>query len=78
MGPWIRDALDIRPFCIQYSVGQPEIWPDNQLIMQLDLFKRIVSRDFEWLQIILMNRSCVPDVPLKDYSFLNIHFHHAF
>ena len=29
------------------------------------------SRDFEWLQIILMNRSCVPDVPLKVYSFFN-------
>ena len=28
------------------------------------LFKGIVSRDFEWLQMILMNRLCVPDVPL--------------
>ena len=28
--------------------------------------KGIVSRDFEWLQIILMDRAWVPDVPLKD------------
>ena len=28
-------------------------------------FLYIVSRDFEWLQIILMNRACAPDVPLK-------------
>ena len=34
-----------------------------------DDIKGIVSRDFEGLQIILMNRTCVPDVPLKVYSF---------
>ena len=37
--------------------------------------KGIVSRDFEWLQTILMNRLCVPDVPLEVYSFLNFCFH---
>ena len=37
--------------------------------------KGIVSRDFEWLQTILMNRLCVPDVPLEVYSFLNFRFH---
>ena len=40
--------------------------------------KGIVSRDFEWLQMILMNRLCVPDVPLKVYSFLNLHLHVVF
>ena len=28
-----------------------------------------VSRDFEWLQIILMNRAWAPDVPLKVLFF---------
>ena len=32
-------------------------------------FKGIVSRDFEGLQIILIIRLCVPDVPLEIYSF---------
>ena len=32
-------------------------------------FKGIVSRDFEVLQMILMDRIGVPDVPLKAYSF---------
>ena len=45
-------------------------WPESQKNMLH--FKGIVSRDFEWLQMILMNRLCVPDVPLADYSFLNI------
>ena len=40
--------------------------------------KGIVSRDFEGLQMILMNRLCVPDVPLEVYSFLNLHLHIAF
>ena len=34
-----------------------------------------VSRDFEGLQMILMNRTWVPDVPLKVHSFLKLHFH---
>ena len=38
-------------------------------------FKGIVSRDFEWLQMILMDGIVVPDVPLEVYSFLNLHFH---
>ena len=40
--------------------------------------KGIVSRDFEWLQMILINRLCVPDVPLEVYSFLNLHLHIVF
>ena len=40
--------------------------------------KGIVSRDFEWLQIILMDRSCVPDVPLNVYAFLNLHLYIVF
>ena len=41
-------------------------------------FLYIVSRDFERLQIILMNRSCVSDFQLKGYSFLNLHLHVVF
>ena len=40
-------------------------------------FKGIVSRDFEWLQMILINRICVPDVPLKVF-FLHIFVHIVF
>ena len=32
-------------------------------------FKGIVSLDFEGLQLILINRLCVPDVPLEVNSF---------
>ena len=41
-------------------------------------FKGIVSQDFGWLQMILMNRIVVPDVPLDVYLFLNFHFHIVF
>ena len=34
--------------------------------------------DFEWLQMILMNRLYVPDDPLEVYSFLNFLFHKDF
>ena len=44
-------------------------------ILQVFVFKGIVSRDFEWLQTILMNRLCVTDVPLEVYSFLKLHLH---
>ena len=40
--------------------------------------KGIVSRNFEGLQMILMNRTWVPDVPLKVNSFLKLHFHIVF
>ena len=39
------------------------------------LFKGIVSQDFGGLQMILLNRIGVPDVPLEVYSFLNFRFH---
>ena len=42
------------------------------------MFKGIVSRDFEWLQMILMDRIGVPDVPLEVYSFLKLHLHIVF
>ena len=42
------------------------------------IFKGIVSRDFEGLQMILMNRTWVPDVPLEVYSFLNLIFYKVF
>ena len=38
-------------------------------------FKGIVSRDFGGLQMILMKRIVVPDVPLDVYLFLNFRFH---
>ena len=41
-------------------------------------FKGIVSQDFEGLQMVLMDRIGVPDVPLEVYSFLNLHLHIAF
>ena len=40
--------------------------------------KGILSRDFGGLQINVMHRSCVPDVPLKVYSFLKFCFHIVF
>ena len=42
------------------------------------LFKGIVSRDFEGLQMILMHRTWVPNVPMKVYSFLKLHLHIVF
>ena len=45
---------------------------------KLNWFKGIVSRDFEWLQMIIVDRLCVPDVPLKVYSFLYLHLHIVF
>ena len=44
----------------------------NYLVTYL---KRIVSRDFGGLQMILMNRTWGPDVPLEVYSFFNFRFH---
>ena len=33
------------------------------------LYKEIVSRDFEGIQMIIMNKTSVPDVPLEVYYF---------
>ena len=41
-------------------------------------FKGTVSRDFQCLQMISMNRAWVPDVSLKVYSLLNFPFHIVF
>ena len=41
-------------------------------------FKGIVSRDFEGLQLILMGRIGVPDVPLEVYLLFNFRFHIIF
>ena len=41
-------------------------------------FKGIVSRNFGGLQMILMDRIGVPDVPLEVYSFFNLHLHIVF
>ena len=50
----------------------------NSQFLPLFFVKGIVSRDFEGLQMILMDRLCVPDVPLEVYSFLNLHLHTVF
>ena len=42
------------------------------------MFKGIVSQGFGGLQMILMDRIGVPDVPLKDYIFSNSCFHIVF
>ena len=54
----------------------PDIRPNLQLslINRDSNFKGIVSQDFEWLRMILMNRLYVPDVLLEVYSFLNHYF----
>ena len=46
--------------------------PKNKIKQDL---KGIVSRDFEGLQIILMDRTWVPHVPIVDCYFLNFCFH---
>ena len=48
------------------------------LLSHFGLKKGIVSRDFKWLQMILMNRLCVLDVLLEVYSFLNLLLHTVF
>ena len=40
-----------------------------------DVLKGTVSRDFGRLQIIVMHRAWVPDVPLEVYLFLNFSFY---
>ena len=45
----------------------------NNIKMSSASFKGIVSRDFGGLQMILMERIFVPDVPLEVYSLLNLH-----
>ena len=37
------------------------------------IFKGIVSRDFRGLQMILMDRTRVPGIPLNAYFLLNFH-----
>ena len=47
----------------------------HQRILTDGPFKGIVSRDFGGLQMILMDRIYVPDVPQEIYLFLNLHLH---
>ena len=58
--------------------GSATLFTTQVAINQVSAFKGIVSRDFEGLEMILMDRICVPDVPLEVYSFLNLHLHIAF
>ena len=37
-------------------------------------FEGIVSRDFDWLQMILINRTWVPDVPLEVFFCFHLVF----
>ena len=41
----------------------------DKMTEKISFFKGIVSRDFDGLQMILVNRTGVPDVPLEVYSF---------
>ena len=48
--------------------------PDSQ-----HWIKVIVSRDFDWMQMILMNRTWIPDAPLEAYCFfIYFSFHIVF
>ena len=60
--------INFPPFSLslEYPFNLEKAW---ELVPTL--FKGIVSRDFGWLQMIIINRLCVPDVPLDVYSFLN-------
>ena len=48
------------------------------LVLHRTTLKGIASRDFRGLQMILIDRIGVPDVPLKDYIFSNSCFHIVF
>ena len=68
----LKSPLELKKYLflsMMISRKSLDLWPE---------LKGIVSRDFEWLQMILMNRLCVPDVPLEVYSFLNSHLHTVF
>ena len=41
-------------------------------------FKGIVSQDFDWLQMILMNKTWIPDVPLEVYCFFKFSLSYSF
>ena len=71
-----RNTLNRQLFvCSQFSaVVQVNVLSSNIP----NVFKGIVSWDFEWLQMILMNRLFVPDVPLEVYSFLYWYLHIVF
>ena len=62
-------------YCMLYSVPIRVYRDVGAVAFQL---KGTVSRDFEWLQMILMSRLCVPDIPLEVNCFLNLHLHIAF
>ena len=47
-------------------------------LVPIYIIKGIVSRDFRCLQMILMDRIGVPDVPPDVYLFLNFRFHLIF
>ena len=57
--------------------GEIQVRLGFQLLAESAL-KGIVSRDFRCLQMILMDRIVVPDVPLEVYYFLNFRFHIVF
>ena len=58
--------------------GSATLFTTQVAINQVSAFKGIVSRDFEGLEMILMDRTCVPDVPLEVYSFLYFHLDRFF
>ena len=71
-----RDTLPLIQLLSKYALG---LWKLEKFSLAVrKWYKGIVSRDFGGLQMILMNNLRVPDVPLEDYSFLNLHLHIVF
>ena len=69
-------TTDFRPDWIFKGIkNHVEYAPKVHFMERQNKFKGIVSRDFGGLQMILMDRIGVPDVPLEVYSFLNFRFH---
>ena len=59
----------------QLTVVQQLSLPRKEKVKdKMSIIKGIVSRDFKWLQMILMNRTLVPGVP-QDVYFFNSCFH---
>ena len=63
-----------RTLLTNFTISASYTTADKKHAMAMQ-FKGIVSRDFEGLQMILMKRSWVPDVPLVVCYFLNFRFH---
>ena len=73
----MSDCYNIALGC-NFDLFWGRIMRDLTIFSDGPVFKGIVSRDFDWVQMILMNRTWIPDVPLEVYCFLNFRFHIVF